>query len=201
MANNEILEVEEEEEEVEIEETAAEDSKKEKLELDFNMDAVERLTKEVEFTDSEYMKVVGKFLIKKFEEDEPLKKAYFERKVTLEQVWNSIVDAARKKAEGANSCCMSDEEVFGLAIHFIQDGKIEVAKKEKYVLTKESQESLKERAEKEFVEEQKRKLEEAERKRIEKEERAKEKAIEKEKKHQEESGQLNLFDLMEEENE
>lgn len=200
MAEEEILEVKEEEE-TEVEETEVDDSKKEKLELDFNMDAVERLTKEVEFTDSEYKKVVGNFLLKKFEEDEPLKKAYFERKVTLDEVWNSIVDAARKKAEGANSCCMADEEVFGLAIHFVQDGKVEVAKKETYVLSKESKESLKERAEKEFVEEQKRKLEEAERKRIEKEERAKEKAIAKEKKHLEESGQLNLFDLMEEENE
>lgn len=200
MAEEEILEVEEEEE-AEVEETPVDDSKKEKLELDFNMDAVERLTKEVEFTDSEYKKVVGNFLLKKFAEDEPLKKAYFERKVTLDEVWNSIVESARKKASGANSCCMSDEEVFGLAIHFVQDGKVEVAKKETYVLSKESKESLKERAEKEFVEEQKRKLEEAERKRIEKEERAKEKAIAKEKKHQEESGQLNLFDLMEEENE
>lgn len=200
MADEEILEVEEEEE-VEVEETEVDDSKKEKLELDFNMDAVERLTKEVEFSDSEYMKVVGNFLLKKFVEDEPLKKAYFERKVTLDQVWNSIVESARQKASGANSCCMSDEEVFGLAIHYIQDGKVKEYKKETYVLSKESQESLKERAEKEFVEEQKRKLEEAERKRIEKEERAKEKAIAKEKKHEEESGQLNLFDLMEEENE
>ena len=189
--NEELLEEELDEE---AEDETKTDSKKEKIELDFKMDAGERLAKEIEFTDSEYQKVVGSFLLKKFEEDEHLKIAYFERKVTLDQIWNSIVDVAKKKAV-KNAAVMSDDEVYGLAIHFIQDGKVKEIKSSSYVLTKESKESLKERAEKEFIAEQKKKLEEAEKKRIEKEKRAKEKAIEKEKKAREEIGQMSLFDF------
>ena len=195
MADEEILEQEEIEEETT---DTQEESKKEKVELDFSMSVEERLTKEIEFAETQYEKTVGEFLLKKFKEDEPLKEAYFNRKVTLTDVWKSIMDAAKKKAVGG-ACCMSDEEVFGLAIHFVQDGKVVEVKSEKFTLSKETKESLKARAEQEFIQEQKRKLEEAEKKRIEKEKKAKEKALEKEKKEREESGQLNLFDLMEEE--
>lgn len=167
----------------------------EKMDLDFNSDPVGRLTKEVSFTDDEYKKVVGNFLLQQFKTDEVLKNAYFTRKVTLEEVWESITKVARKKAADNDYAVMSDEEVFGLAIHFVQDGKIKVKSVEIYTLTKDEKKSLEEQAKEEYLAEQKAKLEAEETKRIEKEKKAKEKALEKERKQAEESGQMSLFDF------
>ena len=196
--NDEELELEEEvESEEEPKKEKAPKGKKEKLELDFSMNAIERLRKEIDFTDDTYKKTVGEFLIKEFEKDEPLRMAYFTRKITLDQVWKHIYDYAKaqtKKPGNSNCVCLSDAEVFGQAIHFIQDGEIKVTKESKVVLTKEVKKSLEEQAEQEYLAEQKRKLEEAAKKKAEREAAAKKKALEKEKKKREESGQISLFD-------
>lgn len=178
----------------EIQETKKTKPKTEKLELDFSMNAIDRLQKEIDFTDDQYKKVVGNFLIEEFKKDEPLRMAYFTRKVALDAVWDFIVAQARKAAKGKNSCVMSDQEVFGLAIHFVQDGDIKETKSDKVVLTKEVKASLEEQAREEYLAEQKAKLEEAEKKRLEKEKKAKEKALEKEKREREELGMISLFD-------
>lgn len=189
------LEEELDEEDIESEEeTKAPKGKKEKIELDFSMNAIDRLRKEIDFTDDAYKKAVGEFLIKEFEKDEPLRMAYFNRKITLEQVWKNIYDYAKAQKKKENCVVLSDVEVFGQAIHFIQDGEIKVTKESKIVLTKEVKKSLKEQAEQEYLAEQKRKLEEAEKKKAEREKAAKAKALEKEKKKREESGQISLFD-------
>ncbi len=197
--DDEELELEEEEETEEPKEKKSK-GKTEKLELDFSMNAVDRLRQEIDFTDSEYQKVVGEFLLKEFAKDEQLRLAYFTRKVTLKAIWDSIVAAAKKKAVGG-SAVMSDEEVFGLAIHFIQDGKVKEERSQKYVLTKDVKKSLEEQAKEEYLAEQKAKLAEEDRKRKEREEKAKKKALEKEKKELEDSGQMTLFDLFGDEDE
>lgn len=190
--DNEELELEEEitEEETTTEEEA---SNEEKIHLNFEMDPVERLTKEIEFANSDYIKMVGNKLLEEFEKDSHLKEAYNTRKVTLQQVWDYIVSVAKSKQQNQYAV-MSDDEVYGLAIHYVLDGEIKKTS-DNYVLSKETKKSLEERAKQEFLAEQKKKLEDAEKKRIEKEKKAKEKAIEKEKKEREESGQLSLFDF------
>ena len=172
-----------------------------KIELDFSMNAIERLQIEIDFTDSEYQKVVGHYLLKEFEKDEELRLAYFTKKITLEQVWKHIYEYAKaqtKKPGNSNCVCLSDEEVFGQAVHFIQDGApIKEYKDNKVTLSKEVKKSLEEQAREEYLAEQKRKLEEEEKKRLEKEKAARAKALEKEKKEREESGQISLFDCFE----
>ena len=200
---DEELELDEEldEEEVESEEekknAKTSKGKKETLELDFSMNAIDRLRKEIDFTDEVYKKAVGEFLIKEFVKDENLRMAYFTRKVTLEQVWKHIYEYARAqtKKQGSTSCvALPDAEVYGQAIHFVLDGEVKETKDTKVVLTKEVKKSLQEQAEEEYLAEQKRKLEEAARKKAEREAAAKKKALEKEKQKQEESGQISLFD-------
>ena len=61
---------------------------------------------------------------------------------------------------------MSDDEVFGLAIHFVQDGKFKEDKNDTFTMTKEEKKSLEEQAKIEYLAEQKQKLEEVEKKRI-----------------------------------
>ena len=168
---------------------------KETLTLDFEMDPVERLKKEIEFTNDDSQKRIGEFLLVEFSKDENIKNDYKERKVTLENIYNSIVEVARKKANGSSCVSISDEEVFGLAIHFIHDGEIKNQNSSSYTLSKDEKKSLEEQAKEEYFAEQKRKLEDAENKRIQKEKAAKEKALEKEKKQREESGQMSLFDF------
>lgn len=183
---------EKEEEEIKVETKG----KVEKIELDFLMDPIERLQKEIDFTNSDYQKIVGEFLISKFKDDEVLKNCYKERKVTLKTIWDSIVAAAKKKAV-SGAAVMSDDEVFGLAIHFVQDGEIKANKEEELTLTKAQKKSLEQQAKEEYLAEQKRKLAEEEQKRLEKEKAARAK----EKKALEDSGQLVLFDLFGDEDE
>lgn len=178
----------------ESEEVKPAKGKTEKLELDYSMNAIDRLKAEIEFTDSEYQKVVGNFLLKEFEKDENLKMAYFTKKITLKDVWESIVKVAKKKAV-SGATVMSDEEVFGLAIHYIQDGEVKESKGSKVTLSKEVKKSLEEQAREEYLAEQKRKLAEDEKKRLEREKAARAKALEKEKKEREDSGQISLFEF------
>ena len=194
---DEELDAEEVESEEEKKDAKTPKGKKETLELDFSMNAIDRLRKEIDFTNDVYKKAVGEFLIKEFAKDENLRMAYFTRRVTLEQVWKHIYEYARAqtKIQGSSSCVvLPDAEVFGQAIHFVQDGEVKENKESKLVLTKEVRKSLEEQAKDEYLAEQKRKLEEAERKKAEREKAAKAKALEKEKKEREESGQISLFD-------
>lgn len=167
-----------------------------KIELDYEMNPIDRLAKEVEFIDSEYIKIVGEFLLEEFRRDNKLSALYKDKKITLSEVWNFIKSEASKKAKGRGCIAISDKEVFGWSIHFIQDGKsIVKTESETYTLTKEEKKSLEQQAKEQFLEEQRAKLEEEERKRIAKEEEKKKKSIEKLKKDREESGQMSFFDF------
>lgn len=166
------------------------------LKLDLTMEPVERLKTEIEFRkDDPNMKCIGEFLLKQFETDEPLKNAYKERKVTLDAIYTFIRKQAGKKQ--INRCAMvSSEEVFGWAIHFIQDGSIpnELQNATEFTLTEEKKASLTAQAEEEFKQQELDRLakEKADAEAKEKERRRK--ALEKEKKEREESGQMTLFD-------
>ena len=166
------------------------------LKLDLTMEPVERLKTEIEFhKEDPNVKCIGEFLLKQFETDEPLKNAYKERKVTLDAIYTFIRDQARKKQ--INRCAMvSSEEVFGWAIHFIQDGSIpnELQNATEVTLTEEKKASLTAQAEEEFKQQELARLakEKADAEAKEKERRRK--VLEKEKKEREESGQMTLFD-------
>lgn len=197
MKHEELKDVELEEEETgdegleNVEETKK--AKTEKIELDYSMNAVDRLRAEIDFTNSEYQKVVGEFLLKEFAKDENLKMMYFTKKITLKDIWESIVKVAKKKATNG-AAVMSDEEVLGLAIHYITDGEIKETKSSKVTLTREEKKSLEEQAKAEYLAEQKKKLKEQERKKKEREENARKKALEKEKEEREKFGTISLFD-------
>ena len=167
------------------------------LKLDLTMEPVERLKTEIEFRKEDpNVKCIGEFLLKQFETDEPLKNAYKERKVTLDAIYTFIRDQASKKQ--INGCAMvSSEEVFGWAIHFIQDGSIpnELQNATEVTLTEEKKASLTAQAEEEFKQQELARLAKEKADAEAKEKERKRKALEKEKKEREESGQMSLFDF------
>jgi len=188
---------EELEETEEVEEQEPKKEKKIKLELDFDMDPIERLRKEIDFTDDPNQKAIGEFLIIELGKDNVLKGDYATKKITLDKMFKFVTNEARNrlKTKSGTQCVMiSDQEVYGMVIHYVHDGDIPQEKGTKYVLTKEEKKSLQEQAREEYLAEERRKIEEAERKKREREEAARKKALEKEKKEREESGQISLFD-------
>ncbi len=176
------------------------------IELELNMDPVERLTKEIEMeTDSTSIRI-GNYLLEKFGSDESLKKSYFDRKVTLGDVVKYIYEKAKNKAKNSNAIAIDDAEVFGWVVHFVQDGEdenIEALRtsSDKIVLTKQEESDLRAKAMEEFkqkeierLEEEKLEKEAKESEAAEKAEKARLKKIEEEERKRKESGQMNLFD-------
>lgn len=53
---------------------------------------------------------------------------------TLNDCWNFITEAARKKAK-SGCACMSDTEVYGLAIHFFEEDSIKIDSVSKAIST------------------------------------------------------------------
>lgn len=171
----------------------------EKIELQMDMDPVERLTKEIELTKIESAKVVGRFLLEQFKKDDVLRECYRDRKVVLNSLWGYIVEEAKKMSNGENSCMVDNDTVYGWAIHYVQDGEIKKPDAEKLVITQTIvTEEEKAKAKADALELfKKQEVERLEKERQEKEEKEKAKrkaAIEKDKKKREESGQISLFD-------
>ena len=54
--------------------------------------------------------------------DENLEKAIVEKGVTIAQVMGYVTNCAKKIAKGHNCVMMSDEDVYGLAVHYCLDG-------------------------------------------------------------------------------
>lgn len=193
MTKEEYEEYEEETEE-ETEEESTPKAKTKKLELDWEMDPAERLEKEIEFTSDPNRKQIGAFLLEEFKKDAVIKNDYKAKKITLDKVFGFVYSEAGKRKRTGNCVMMSEQEVYGLVIHYIHDGEIKEEKAKKYVLTEEEKLSIEEQARQEYLEEQKRKIEDQERNKLEKAEKAKQKAIEKEKAKAEASGQMSIFD-------
>lgn len=186
MAKDEELELEEEfETEVETEEA-------EKIKIDFSLDPIERIQIELNATQDQNTKYIGEYLKEQFKTNEPLKNAYKDRKITLESIGKYVMDCAKKFLNSKNGM-IEDKVVFGWVIHYVQDEKVEITSKDTYdvKLSKSEQEKLKEKARKDFEAQELAKLQ----KEKERKEAKVQKAIAKEKKHNEEIGQMSLFDL------
>ena len=149
--------------------------------------------------------IVGNFLKSEFEKDEQLSKDFTKNAIKMDELWAYIVNEARKKAvEG--SCCMADAEVFGLAIHYIQDGYKETLAKKKAqarekakAVSKASDDEDGEYSSYPTIEElqEQAKKREAESKAKKEAEKAKA-ALEKQEAKRKASGQLSIFDFMNE---
>ena len=189
----EIEEMENEEIEETEEETEEESSPKEKskIELDFSMDAIERVKIEAESAKDGLSKAIGAYLAGKMAGDEPLKQAYKDRKITLKAVCGFITECARKKLGGASGA-VEDEEVFGWAIHYVQDEPVKVSESAAYTLTEEEKESAKAKAIREYEAAERKKLEDKAKKEAERQQAKIRKAEE----EREKSGQMSLFDDM-----
>lgn len=67
-------------------------------------------------------KKVGEFLLKKFESDTELAAKFEKNNLTLDVIWSECRSYAKKKA--VNGCaCIEDEEIYGVAIHVIDESK------------------------------------------------------------------------------
>lgn len=196
--------LEEEIGEDEEDEAPAEEEKGEKkIDLDWGMDPSERLRIETEaLPENDQMRLVAKELIAEFAKDPNLAEAYRAKKRTLEEVIDYIVGEARKMAVGSRAM-VSDETVYGWAIHYVQDGEEKETKVKKLsvnVLTRETEEEIAEKAKKDFYESEMRRLkDEAERKAKKERERAEKKKAEEEAKKRERGyEQVSLFSFSEE---
>ena len=180
-----------------------EEKGKKKIDLDWGMDPSERLRIEMKaLQENDQMRLVAKELIAEFAKDPSLAEAYRAKKRTLDEVIDYIVGEARKMAVGGRAV-VRDEEVYGWAIHYVQDGKENGTKEKKLsvgVLTKEDEAEIAEKAKKDFYDAEMRRLkEEAERKdKKEREKAERKKAEEKAKKRERGYEQVSLFSFSEE---
>lgn len=166
------------------------------------MDSTERLTKEIEMSTDSIEIRIGEYLLEQFKNDESLKTAYKDRKVTLGDIYKYVSTKAEdmaKTSSNPNAICLEDKVVFGWVIHLIQDGEdrnVEALRTgvNTITLTKEDEETAKARAIEEFKQKEFERLE-AERTAKEKKERE---LAEKRKKEREERGIMSLFDFADE---
>ena len=176
----------------------------EQVEILFDLEPSERLTKEIETLHAKdgTGRRIGEFLLEQFKKDQPLADAYRDRKVMLNDVLGYVNSMAEDLAKtiygGCHDICVDDATVFGWVIHFVQDGDLPENRPtmEKIVsLTEEEKEDAKAAAIKRYEEEKYNELVEAERKKKEAEAKRLARLAEKEKKEREKYGQFSLFDF------
>lgn len=66
-------------------------------------------------------RIVGEYLLERMRNDEDMARRYEESDRTLHGCMSYIMAQAKKKAVH-NQCCMTDQEVFDLAVHYALDG-------------------------------------------------------------------------------
>ncbi len=66
-------------------------------------------------------RVVGEYLLERMRNDEDMARRYEENDRTLKGCMSYIIAQAKKKAVH-NQCCMTDQEVFDIAVHYALDG-------------------------------------------------------------------------------
>lgn len=114
---------------------------------------------------------IKEYLEKKAENDELFAKTYAKENKSLDECFKFIMSEAQKK--GGNAVCMTDEEVFGLAVHYYDEDDIKIkpmpntrvevsTSKEKIELTEEEKAIAKERAIRQLKDEELAKLKKAE---------------------------------------
>lgn len=195
---DEELELEEEEEETETEENKP--TKGEKLTLDFEMDAIERLNIEISAADTSLGQPIGKYLLEELKRDSALKNAYYKRKITLENVVEYVNKCAKAHLNSKNGA-IEDKIVFGWVLHYVQDENVKVPNESKVKinnhnveLTEKEKAELREKAKAEYEAEQLAKIKAAEAKKAEKEKKRLEEAKRKEEEEKEKYGYISLFD-------
>lgn len=114
---------------------------------------------------------IKEYLDKKAENDELFAKTYAKENKSLDECFKFIMSEAQKK--GGNAVCMTDEEVFGLAVHYYDEDDIKIkpmpntrvkvsTSTEKIELTEEDKAIAKERAIRQLKDEELAKLKKAE---------------------------------------
>lgn len=106
------------------------------IELNFEMDPVERLQIETEHTTNPMMKCVGQYLLEQFQKDEVLKNCYKDRKITLEAIDKYVNDCAKNYLNGVNGG-VEDKVVYGWVLHYVQDEKVEITNATSITLTEQ----------------------------------------------------------------
>lgn len=177
------------------------------IEVNFSLEPSERLKIEIEACGSSNGQNIGKHLLEEFTKDSGLAKAYFDRKITLKKVMDYVQECAKKKLNSKNGF-ISDDEVYGWAIHFVQDAEVKIPEAETITLTKQDKEAARLRAikalEQEELEKLKKQKEKEEQARINKEKKEREKEQERLRLEAEEAkkkGQMSLFDFFGDNNE
>ena len=68
---------------------------------------------------------IQSYLDNQAKKDELFAKSYAKEGKNIDECCNYIIGEARKR--GGNAVCMSDDEVFGLAVHYYDEDNIKVA--------------------------------------------------------------------------
>lgn len=72
--------------------------------------------------------VVKEYLEERAKTDPLFAASYAKENKNLDECWDYIVEEARKRAIN-QMCCMTSEEVFGLAVHYYDEDNIEIPKR------------------------------------------------------------------------
>lgn len=137
-------------------------------------------------------KLIQEYLDEKAKSDELFDKMYKKPGKDIDSCWAYIVNMAKRK--GGACVCMSDDEVFGLAVHYYCEDKLDVkelpegfkasaSKGKVEILSDDEKKKLKKQAEEEFKAKMKKELE------VEKTQ------IKKPKRKKEEVGMASLFEF------
>ena len=151
------------------------------IELNFEMDPVERLQIEIEHTSNGMLKCIGNYLLEQFQKDEVLKNCYKDRKITLAAIECYVNTCANKYLNGVNGG-VEDKVVYGWVLHYVQDEKVEITEAATVTLTEQEKKDAHAEALAEYKKDMLHELESRS---------AKPKAAKKEKK---DDGQLSLFE-------
>lgn len=69
--------------------------------------------------------IVKAYLDRRAAEDPQFAQSYAKTNKNLDECWQYILGEAKKRAVGG-ACCISDDEVFGLAVHYYDEDNIKV---------------------------------------------------------------------------
>ncbi len=169
------------------------EEKKNQITLDWDEDPIERLAKESQaLSQDDWMGIaIAAYLGSEFKKDPNLAESYRQRKVTLKAIIDFVISEAKKKLGNKNGQ-IPDAEVYGWAVHFVQDGKISKAQPDALTITitREDREAAHQAALKKLQEEELEKL----RKKEAAKKAAEKKRFEEQERKRRESGQMSLFD-------
>lgn len=119
------------------------------IELNFEMDPVERNQIETEHTSNGMLKCIGNYLLEQFKKDEVLKNCYKDRKITLEAIECYVNTCANKYLNGVNGG-VEDKVVYGWVLHYVQDEKVEITEAATVTLTEQEKKDAHAEALKEY---------------------------------------------------